>query len=195
MLGSTEKKLEQNTRLFYGRAACRKNELCQPQKGGQADPLLNCSLCCYIMVCLCYLTPVLQRTAWLSWMCVFCAGRQQRGSHGGRGLGGVRLPSAAQWSAQPEGHLLHWYKTQPLLLFQILFQALFSCWEEHHYPPAWKHSGTRIGYKLCVMYSLKHPFTSSFVLPFIFFCSIVIMQKEEVPVCVEIKMENTLPCR
>lgn len=154
--------------------------------GVQADPLLNCRLWCYIMVCLCYLTPVLQRTAWLSWMCVFCAGRQQRGSHGGRGLGGVRLPSAAQWSAQPEGHLLHWYKTQPLLLFQILIQALFSCWEELHYPPAC--------YKLCVI-SLKHPFTSSFVLPLFFFFSIVIIQKEEVPVRVEIKMENTLPCR
>lgn len=35
------------------------------------------------------------------------AGRQQRGTHGGGGLGGVQLPPPAQRHHQPQGHRLH----------------------------------------------------------------------------------------
>lgn len=43
-------------------------------------------------------------------MFVLFAGGQQCRSHGGCGLGGVRLPPAAQRSAQQEGRLLHRYE-------------------------------------------------------------------------------------
>ena len=71
--------------------------------------------------------------------------------------------------------------------FRFLFQALLSCQVEHHYLPAkfWKKRKTRIGYKLCVLYSLKRPFTSSFVLLF-FFCRISLLQHWEAPLRVRL---------
>lgn len=63
----------------------------------------------------------------LSWsaFCYFSAGRQQRRTHGGGGLCGVRLSPPTQWHHQPQSHRLHRCVTSARSRF---FSFFFYCY-------------------------------------------------------------------